>query len=131
MCTHSAYMIYLKGPGTLGYAQKFALDIDNFDFLQKAEAVKLIRQTHLMQQQPERSIIVPNVLKGLSFVTRFSKRGLPHTSTSMNLGEHNIVFKKDTNLKFSTSLNLCWISLLTKFQSNTFSQSEVMICQSW
>ena len=28
------------------------------------------------------------------YVTGFAKRGLPHTSNSMNLEDHNIVFKE-------------------------------------
>ena len=35
-----------------------------------------------------------------TYVTGFAKRGLPHTSNSMNLEDHNLVFKKDANLKF-------------------------------
>ena len=51
-------------------------------------------------------------------VTGFTKRGLPHTSNSMNLEAHNFVFKKRTNLKFSLAIKLCWHSQLTYFQVN-------------
>ena len=33
-------------------------------------------------------------------LTGFAKRGLPHTSNSMSWEDHNLVFKKDTNLNF-------------------------------
>ena len=64
------------------------------------------------------------------YMTGFVKRGLPHTSNSMNVEDHNVVFKKDTNLKFSPSINLCWCSVLTKFHVNNFFQSQVMNFQS-
>ena len=38
------------------------------------------------------------------YVTGFTKRGLPHTSNSMNLEGHTFVFKKRTNLKFSLAI---------------------------
>ena len=63
-------------------------------------------------------------------MTRFAKRGLPRTSNSLNLEEHNFEFKKDTNLKVSPSINLCWCPLLTKFQVNNVFQSQAMNCQS-
>ena len=66
----------------------------------------------------------------LAFVTGFAKRGLPHTSNSINLEDHNLVFKKDASLKFSPSINLCWCSPMTKFQVNNCFQSQVMNCQS-
>ena len=43
-------------------------------------------------------------------MTGFAKRGFPQTSNSMNLEDHNLVFKKDTNLKM---FHLRWCSLLT------------------
>ena len=64
------------------------------------------------------------------YVTGFVKRGLPHTSNSMSFENHTFVFKKDTKLNFFPSINLCWCSLLTKFQVNNFIQSQVMDCQS-
>ena len=33
-------------------------------------------------------------------MTGFAKRGLPHTSNSVNLGDHNVMFKKHLNLNF-------------------------------
>ena len=47
------------------------------------------------------------------YVTGFAKRGLPQTSNSMNLEDHNLVFNKDKHLKFPPTTNLCWNSLLT------------------
>ena len=42
-------------------------------------------------------------------MTGFAKRGLPHTSNSMNLEDYNLDFKAHTNLKFSTSINLQYV----------------------
>ena len=67
--------------------------------------------------------IPPTDEYAVSFVTGFAKRGLPHTSNS-------IVFKNDSNLKVSPSINRCWCSSLTKFTVNNFFQSQVMNCQS-
>ena len=64
------------------------------------------------------------------YVTGFAKRGLPHTSNSMNLEDHNLVFKIDANLKCSPFINLCWCSPMTKFQVNNTFQPQVMNCQS-
>ena len=64
------------------------------------------------------------------YVTGFAKRGLPHTSNSMNLEDCNFVFKKDANLKFSLSIKLCWSPTMTQFQVNNFFQSQVMNRQS-
>ena len=63
-------------------------------------------------------------------MTGFAKKGLPHTSNSMNLEDHNVVFKKDTILKFFPCITLWWYSLLPKYQGNNFFQSEVMNYQS-
>ena len=60
------------------------------------------------------------------YVTGFVKRGLPRTSNSMNLEDHNFMFKKHANLKFSQSITVCWYSLLSKVQGNNFFPSEVM-----
>ena len=63
----------------------------------------------------------------IAYVT---EKGFPHTSNSINLDGHNFVFKKVTKLKIPLSINVCRCSLLTIFQGNTFSQSQVMNCQS-
>ena len=42
-------------------------------------------------------------------VTGFAKRGLPHTSNSMNFEDCNLGFKAHTNLKFSTFVNLQYV----------------------
>ena len=63
-----------------------------------------------------------------NYVTKFAKRGLPHTSNSINLEDCNLGFKAHTNLtEFSTSTNLF---LVSKFQGNGCFQSEVIDCQS-
>jgi len=66
------------------------------------------------------------------YVTGFAKRGLPHTSNSPNLEDCSLgfTFKAYTNLKFSICINLCWYSLLSKFQGNGCFQSEIMNFQS-
>ena len=71
-----------------------------------------------------------------TYVTGFAKRGLPHTSNSMNSDDHNLVdhnsvFKKHINMKRSPTTKLCWFSILTKFPINSHFQSEVTSCQSW
>ena len=60
----------------------------------------------------------------LSYVTGFTKRGLPHTSNSMNLKIHILVINKHINLKFAPSTKLWWHSLLAKFQVNSLFQSD-------
>ena len=63
------------------------------------------------------------------FVTGFAKRGLPHTSSSMNLEKHNLVFNKGKDVEFPPSTRL-YLTILTKFQVNSIFQSQVMNCQS-
>ena len=46
------------------------------------------------------------------------KKGLPHTTSRMNLEVSNFGLKPHTNLIFPLSINLCWYSLLFKFQGN-------------
>ena len=41
------------------------------------------------------------------YVTGFAKRGLPHTSNSVNMGDHNVVLKQHISLKFSLSMQPC------------------------
>ena len=53
------------------------------------------------------------------FFIVLTKRGLPHTSNSMNLEDYNLIVKADTNLRFSPSINLCWFALQPKFQANS------------
>ena len=67
------------------------------------------------------------------YVTRFAKRGLSHTSNSMNLKDHTLGFEKHTKLKLSSSIYLCWYLSLTKYQVNSLCtyQSEVMSRQSF
>jgi len=43
--------------------------------------------------------------KVVIYVTGICKKGLPHTSISMNLKDCNLGFKVLTNLKFSHSIN--------------------------
>ena len=39
-----------------------------------------------------------------NYVTGFLKRGLPHTSNSINLEDHNLVIKRHTKLKLSPAI---------------------------
>ena len=66
-----------------------------------------------------------------SYVTGFAKRGLPHTSNCTNLEDHNFVIKWHMKLKLSPAINLCVYFLLTKFQVDSFYQSNITNRQSW
>jgi len=58
-------------------------------------------------------------------VTRFAKRGLPHTSNCTNLEDHNFVIKWHMKLKLSPAINLSVYFLLTKFQVDSFYQFNI------
>ena len=66
----------------------------------------------------------------LIHVTGFAKRGLPQTSKSMNLEDHNFITMKLTKLKFFLAIMLCWWFQITKFQAINYHQSEVTNRQS-
>ena len=51
--------------------------------------------------------------KQLLIQTRLAKRGLPHTSNSMKLEDHNLVIKKHINLKFTPYAKLRMLVLTT------------------
>ena len=67
----------------------------------------------------------PTVLKHLVSSTKmpgFTKRGLPHTFSSINLEDHILIIKGHTKQKFSLATHLCWCFLLTKFQVSSINQ---------
>ena len=55
-------------------------------------------------------------------VTGFAKRGLPHTSNSLNLEDHNLPIEWQMELKLPPVITLCWHVLLTKFQVSSLYQ---------
>ena len=61
---------------------------------------------------------------------QIAKRGVLHTSSYVNLENHNLVIKRHTKLKVSPAIHLFWCFLLTKFQVSSVNQSEVMNRQS-
>ena len=60
-------------------------------------------------------------------MTGFAKRGLPHTSNSMNLEDHNLVFKAHTNLKFSPSINYVGSHYSPNFKPITYCNLKLLI----
>jgi len=51
----------------------------------------------------------------------------PLTSNSIKLKDCDLSLKEHANLKFSPRVNLCWYSLQSKFQGNSYFQSEVKV----
>ena len=66
-----------------------------------------------------------------SYVIGFAKRGLLHTSNSLDVKDHNLAIKQQIEVKLSPVITLCWHVLPTKFQVSTLYQSKVMNHQSW
>ena len=62
-------------------------------------------------------------------LTRFAKRGLPHTSNSLNLEDHNynLAIKHSMELKLFPAIKPCWHLLHTKFQVNNLYQFKLWI----
>ena len=60
----------------------------------------------------------------------FAERVLLQTSNSMNLEDHNFVFKIYTKLLYPLSY-ACWCSLLSKFQGNSLEVINLSNVVNW
>jgi len=61
-----------------------------------------------------------------AMVTGSAKKGHQHTSDSMQMEDHNLVFKRYTMLELSSVIKLCWCFQLTKFQANNCYQLHIV-----
>ena len=66
-------------------------------------------------------------LIAINICDRICEKGLPHTSNSINLEDHNLVIKTHMKLKLFPAIHPCWCFLLSEFQVS----SVVTDRQSW